>query len=437
VSLEPPKVDPPVAPSEQIAATPAARHRKPSRWVRLSARIGPQWTFAVLTACWLILLPIEMLVGLYLATVLVGFSVTAQLVRETALLGAALAAGMELEALLTSLLHEGGHMLIGWLVGFRFKSLHAGLVDVSRTRRGLRLTRSAKFGFEVQYRAAGGRRLPLRFALIVAGGPLASLLLAVATWPIVVWYLRVSADMDATIRATGLVLLATFGVMSLIDGVGNAIPFKRKGDTSDGRRILVALRQRQLVGRALALQGLEHLRLCGVRPRRWPAVLVRRALTPEDVTSHTALAWIYAYAWTLDRDEVAAAGAYLDRVLGDAPAAVQLRKVAPLVPLEAAYFLARFRHDPTAAREWQALAGESRYAPFMRPRAEAAILLAEGHPLQALAVAETGLAELARLMPELEKHGSDAETEGEDLRAMANEARRAVAAAADAPRHTS
>jgi hypothetical protein len=59
----------------------------------------------------------------------------------------------------------------------------------------------------------------------------------------------------------------------------------------------------------------------------------------------------------------------------------------------------------------------------MRPRAVAAILLAEGQPAEALAAAEAGLRALDAIARKLEV---DTHTEHENLVAMAAEARRGL-----------
>jgi hypothetical protein len=95
------------------------------------------------------------------------------------------------------------------------------------------------------------------------------------------------------------------------------------------------------------------------------------------------------------------------------------------VALEAAYYLVRYRHDAFEARAWLARGEGAAALAIMRPRAEAAVALAEHRPADALISAEAGLVEVARQssLP----NGSYVETEAEELRELASLARAALA----------
>lgn len=309
------------------------------------------------------------------------------------------------------LVHEAGHILAGWLVGFRFRCLFFGPVAIIRTRSGLRVRRSHSWRYAVVSCPVGVRSLVTRFVIFGLGGSLANLTLAVAAYMAVV-------SPQSRLSGVSLILFVALGFMSLWTGMVSLIPIRARGQDQDGKLILNALRRPRPLCRVLALQGLAYLRSSGVRPRHWPVSLVYQALLPEDATTQTGLAWLYAYAWFLDRGDVMSAGRYLDRVLSAEPAAEQVRAVAPLVPLEAAYFFARHRHDVATARTRLDSGTQSPFVAFMRPRAEAAILLAEGQPAEAQRAAEQGLAELDRLRSELEKLELDGDIEAEDLSAL-------------------
>lgn len=317
------------------------------------------------------------------------------------------------------LIHEAGHILAGWLVGFRFRCLWFGPVAIMRTRRGLVCRRSDTRRYAVLSCPVGTRALVTRFVVSVLGGPAANVVLAAAAYVVAV-------SPQSRLSGFGVPLVVVLGLMSLWIGLCSLIPIRIRGQNQDGKLILDALRHPSRARRNLALQGLDYMRSRGVRPRCWPASLVRHVLRPVDETVATGMAWIYSYGWALDRHDFTTASGFLQLLLSEAPAAQLLRPVVPLIHLEAAFFYARHGHDPAAARQWLDAGVESPFAAFMRPRAEAAILLAEGRPDEALAAANRGLVGLVRLSPELDRLGEDAETEAEDLRAMAAEARHAT-----------
>jgi hypothetical protein len=106
-------------------------------------------------------------------------------------------------------------------------------------------------------------------------------------------------------------------------------------------------------------------------------------------TVYEHLACLYAYSWAVDNG-VASAGILLDQALATCatPAAPP-----PALALEAAYFEARYRSNLAAAYAWLAYGkGKgSEWEQMLVARAEAAILLAEGHAQQAEARADAGL----------------------------------------------
>jgi hypothetical protein len=339
-----------------------------------------------------------------------------------------LAPGLEFVAVVNMiwvviLVHEAGHILAGWLVGFRFRCLWFGPVSIVRTRRGLSCQPSDARRYAVSSCPVGARGMVTRFVVYALGGSAANLVLAVVAFMAVV-------SPRSHLSGFGLRLIVVLGLLSLWVGLCCLIPIRVRGQNQDGKQILDALRHPSLARRNLALQGLTYMRIRGVRPRCWPASLVRHILRPVDATVTTGAAWSYASGWALDRRDFTTAAGFLQLLLSDAPAAQQLRSVAPLIPLEAAYFYARHGNDPAASRQWLAVDSASQFAVFMRWRAEAAIHLVEGRPEEALAAAEHSLVELVRLTPELEQAGMEGETEAEDLWQMVAEARKASQAIA-------
>jgi hypothetical protein len=284
--------------------------------------------------------------------------------------------------------------------------------------------------------------LRIRYTLHVAGGPFASLLLAVLLWqvvssqmiaivafasPLAPAYLAAAGvnapgSRGVAAVAAGLTLAVLYmSAVSLLSAVFGTIPLKYHGRPNDGLLVLRAWRQGAAFERQLALGALQGYVTMGWRPRRWSASLVQRALAlaSDPVTEYWAC--IYAYYWAFDTDDAAGAGAHLDRAMELYPS---LARGPGAITLEAAYYLARHRGDVAAARAWAERGSGSRHEAFMRPRAEAAILQAEGRPIEALAIAEAGLAALAAapLLP------NETDFESDTLRELAVQAQQALAA---------
>jgi hypothetical protein len=360
-----------------------------------------------------------------------GISVPPSRTFEAVLLGLGLAVALNLVRLLTTATDVAGHMIVGRLVGFRFRSVSMYRVLLTSTRRGLRLRRAERATTNVAFRVVGERRIVARYILYLAGGPLTTLALAGVMWPVARRYLIGGAGTHSLIGFASIYLVVIGFLMFLAIGLLGALPWRIGNSASDGGKILAALQRPAQARRIVALSGLGDLTVRGVRPRLWPAAQVTQALTPEDDTVFTGIAWINAYEWWHDRGEVTRAGEYLDRLRGSSPAAQRARVAAPLMPLEIAYFLARYRYEPAAARAWLDADVKGPSAAFMRLRAEAAIFLAEDLPTQALDAATRGLAELerARVASQRQVREIHAETEAEDLQALAQSARASLAAA--------
>lgn len=166
----------------------------------------------------------------------------------------------------------------------------------------------------------------------------------------------------------------------------------------------------------LALQLARPL-FAGIRPHDWPHDLVLRALALAKSRAEVHASAATAYAWALDRGDIARASAYLDQLLATCPKPAQPPAV---LALEAAYFEARYRGHPDLARAWLLAGSGGEFGSVMRLRAEAALYLVEGRYGEALMRAADGLAAWEERAP---RTISGLRTEEEDLRKMAAEAR--------------
>jgi hypothetical protein len=319
---------------------------------------------------------------------------------------------------LGTLAHEGGHALGGRLAGFWLASVQVGFVKLTRTNTGLRLGLSKKkwwVGGSTSSYPVDELNLRLRYTLFVALGPLTDLLLGFLAAEFA--HFALSAAPSNAIAYDTLDLLAIFGFTGFIL---NIIPLKLWRLRNDGWFLLQLLIGSRSMERAMVFAILR-----GYTERevpvggRSPSVIARaQAIAADRPEAH--LAAIYAYSNALALGDAAAAGRLLDQVI--ATAATPPGPVSTLAH-EIAFFEARHRGRPAAARTWLERAHNDRFQSFMRPRAMAAILLAEARYAEARAQAAEAL--VAR---EAFAHtsGRQYREEEEDLRAMHEEAGRAL-----------
>jgi hypothetical protein len=304
---------------------------------------------------------------------------------------------------LAILAHELGHLLGGRLVGFRFALLIAGPLKVQRIGERLRFGLNRSLGLSGGLAAcapstAETHNLARRMLVMVAGGPLTSLilgLLALAAVPLSAGFAEIT--------------LLLLGVVSLALAIATLIPLSTGGFQSDGRRILMLLRG-----------GAEAERWCAAAAATFTAMASRpRAIDPALIAAATALpdgslddvgAHFLGYNAAIDRGDLAGATAHLAYVLAHRegyPAPLR-----PMLLLEGAYLAAR-RGDAQEARDlFDQARGGALIEPYTLSRVEAAVLLAEGQPEAATAKARAGLAAIERLRP-----GPPAELEADLLRA--------------------
>ncbi len=300
------------------------------------------------------------------------------------LIGTMIAAGWTAIAL-----HELGHLLGGLAVRFRFHFYVAGPLRVDRGA-GDRL----RVGWNRELGLAGGvasllptdpHALPRRLAVLVVGGPAASLLVAAATLAL--------APLPALGPEAGFAA-AALGILSGAIFLATLVPMRAGGFVSDGGRLLRLLRGGAVAEREAAVLALVALSAAGTPPREWPADLVHRGLEPRDGSLEECSGATLAYCHALDAGDVDGAARHLDRALGLLPALPPL--MAPSLYAEAAYFQAAHRGRADAARAWLARIPTKAMMvkPYDRARAEAAVALAEGDLAGAARLAREGLAAL-------------------------------------------
>ncbi len=304
-------------------------------------------------------------------------------------------------------IHEAGHALGGVAQGFRFLFLAVGPLWVERRegRLAVRLnTTSATWGGVAACVPVDGADLPRRFAVMVAGGPLASLglaLLAGLAWA--------ATPAGAAHFTAGVTALASAGFF-----LATAQPFGAGGGfASDGGRLLRILRGGAEGAREAALLGLTAAAMGGARPRDWPAPLLADGLVPADGSMMEVAALVYAAQAAADGGDLDEAAARLDRA--DLLTAGKGRLLRSIMAGEAAW-LAATRGEAARGRALLAEADGPFTERHQLLRAEAAVRLAEGDGAGARAAAEAGLAALPKA-----RYGRPSDWEREMLEAFLSE----------------
>jgi hypothetical protein len=185
--------------------------------------------------------------------------------------------------------------------------------------------------------------LPRRFAVMLAGGPLADLILSFAAFA--------TASLPAVAESPVTRLLCLLlGMASAICFVASVIPMESGAGLTDGARVSRLLRGGLAARRDVSLLRLSASIAAGVAPRDWDSQTVRQALQPADGSMFEWQARQLAYRHALERGDTAAAGEHLDTatdLLSLVPKSAQAA-----LRLEAAYFEAWHRARPEFALEW-------------------------------------------------------------------------------------
>ena len=281
--------------------------------------------------------------------------------------------------------HEAGHLAGGMSRGMRFLLFIAGPFGWVRGKDGVRFRWFFNLGTLGGVAAAMPvPGLPLRPQLtrLVVGGPLASLVLAVAGLA-VFWLVP---------GRVGAYALVTAG-LSLAIFVVTAVPMRAGGFMSDGMQLVQLRRNPAMVERRARLLALMGQGLAGRRPRDYDAdsLAHAQAITGDEAMYDVGV-WLYSYFHALDAGDIGAAEGFLARVeslVDDYPDGFRQS-----LAIELALFEALHRRRLDAARAGRARARGGVVDASRRRLAEAALAAREGRrddALAALALAEAKL----------------------------------------------
>jgi hypothetical protein len=300
--------------------------------------------------------------------------------------GLALACIMALHLIL--LAHELGHLLGGRLVGFRAFLLIVGPVRLERSGDGWRLHRNrsaALWGGLAGSAATDARDLRRRMAVMVAGGPAASLLVGSAA--LVSYWAFHPVQLDAASpywRVALAFALVSGGVASISIAVATLIPLRTSGFLSDGARLLRLARGGADAARDAAVQTLIGKSLAGVRPRDWPLELLQEACAPQSDPAVEFTGWQLAQSYAADAGHAVDARRWLQLLLAHIDRLPPTLHAGLLLDAARQFALSGDTAEATAliARAKRPVIG----AAWARPLADAAVLSSEGRHAESLAL---------------------------------------------------
>jgi hypothetical protein len=297
---------------------------------------------------------------------------------------------LPLSFLLVLAVHEAGHLLGGFRKGMRFLLYIVGPFQLTRTTSGIRFNWIFNLGtFGGLAAATPDPDQPIRpqFLSLIAGGPLASLVLAVLGFAL---FLLV----DDRVGAHAMII----ALFSAFIFIVTAFPMRAGGFMSDGMQFIEVLRGGDAVLERQQLTGLMAQSMAGIRPRDWKAEWLEPAAQAGSGEPMRRVAIrMMALLMTEDRGHTAAADAHADWLAehtDDYPQGFRQSLTLELC------LHALSRGNATAAKMWMAQSKGGVVDKARRALAEAEIAFEDGDKSLALGKELEARSQL--------KHGMDA-----------------------------
>ena len=274
--------------------------------------------------------------------------------------------------------HEAGHLAGGLSAGFTFSVFIVGPFMLVREGNRIVFKWNRGLGFFGGMAACMPRdthNLMRRFLISVAGGPLASLLLALAAFVVIRAF-----DLEAhenTLRG----FLLSFGVHALGWVSGGVfliacLPMKSAGFYTDGARIINLLRGGNLAKLDAILMTTLTESATGTRPRDLNLSLLQEATTLPVQSVFRVYAHLYLYYAALDAENPEAARQHLTAAFAE-------KKLLPrfyegILGLEKSFFEAVFeKNAPQARQDFEQVKPNNFIPAHTHLRTKTAVLLAE------------------------------------------------------------
>lgn len=275
--------------------------------------------------------------------------------------------------MLTVVLHELGHLVVGVVVGFHFSSISIGPFTV-----GLQYGR-VKFQIRAQSGALGYAgmhietvsRLHRNLVLFVLAGPFTNLI----SGALAAAFVLLSPQRQ---RSTWPVaFFAAFSMLSLFVFVLSSIPF-RSTFHSDGDRIRMLIKSPNEARRWIAAMALASQQRKGIRPRRWKQTWLHAVCAVRDSSFDEFFGNFLAQIAASDKKDEVAQTKHLERCL-------ELAHLIPgmsrdFIACESSYFSGWTRCDAQLAQSWLSqMENRKPITPLIGIRTEIAIACARGN----------------------------------------------------------
>lgn len=291
--------------------------------------------------------------------------------------------------------HELGHLSFALWAKLRVSMFAVGLLRLVRQKDRwlIRLNRNLLLGGFTLAAPLDEDHLDRRLIFWTLGGPLVGILFGFLC---IILYLRLSPELvrpTGFLSEHGFILLQAWlianSVFSLMISLHSLFPDQNWTSTSDGYKLFQYCRKGTQADTLKYVYLLSGAAQAGIRPRDWRVDYLDYLIQAPELPGRRMQSFIFHYFYSLDSGMVDQAGRSLDQAL-------MISKGEKLqnanLYWEAAYYTARYRHQPELARRWMKIAQPG----FLDEehtlcRAEAAILIEEGFHQQALALIEKGL----------------------------------------------
>jgi|GEM_PF-5064161 len=300
-------------------------------------------------------------------------------------------------------IHELGHLVAGWLVGFKFRAAKIGpfywwlrneKVVFEWDRKRFAASGFAYMGWKDE------RAIRPRFLVYTAGGPVASIATLVGLVLLYRWQLP-GGDAQAKDLAHDLwgLLLAAAVAMAALFLLYSAVPMHIRGIANDAMRIWNLLFRNDQEDQALTLKFAAQTEN-GVRCRDWNIPDLERMVEKSKSPFQRSLCQMYLGEAMIYQDRREEGLAFLEKAYAatEKPSGIYdyFEKV---IALDVCFARAYFQGDLGGAE--QALARAERIGvktPYAQKRAEAAVALAKGDGAEAIRLAKQAIVELRSIV---------------------------------------
>ena len=286
--------------------------------------------------------------------------------------------------MLLVLIHEVGHLVGGWLVGFRFNSIRVGPFTIERSGKiTQRWTWHDLASGLTLARPVSGTALRWRYCFYFVAGPAANLITAFCAF-------KIMPRNNSLPAAIGLAVFLGSTFMGFV----NLLPVRAKTQMLDGLKIWILLFTKRKRDRMLLLLTFA----IDARRGDFNAFMTDSRVEPSSLIidasgEQVATNWLAFYKATVAKD-YELAGRCLENCLVAASSVTAGPREE--LTIEAALYQARTRKRPDLARQWLAQENSGKANP-RRLLAEALIFYRENQYDLAQSKVEDGLAEVANL----------------------------------------